>query len=138
MAYYSTGGQFGGGYQNPQFGQWAPQSPTPWNEDWWKQASPQAAISGAQNDIRRNMYGNFNAAANRLGASGGLQGTPYKTALTRQANDSSRQMAEVANKYTYDAANQEANRRLSAWESGQGRQYGWASQQAGAQQETQQ
>lgn len=142
MPYYGTSGQFGAGMQNPQFGNWATQSPTPWAESWWKQADPTQAIAGAQNDVRRQMAGNFNSAANRLGAMGmtgrGGQSTPAANMLGGIATDASRQMAEIANKYTYDAANQEANRRQGAWDAGQNRELAWNTQRGNWQMQQQQ
>jgi hypothetical protein len=66
----------------------------------------------------------FNSAANRLGAMGmgSGAGSPAQNAFGSIATDASVQMADVANKYTYEASNQEANRRANAWDSGQNRQ----------------
>ena len=130
MPYYSSSGQFGAGLMNPQFGSFAQQSPTPWAESWWQQTDPTKAIEGAQNDIKRQSAGMFNSAANRLGAMGmgSGRGTPAQNAFGGIATDASRQMAEVANKYTYDAANQEANRRAGAWDAGQNRELAWNQQ----------
>ena len=135
MAYFSSSGQFGAGMQNPKFGSWANQSPTPWAENWWQQADPSKAISAEQNDVRRQMNANFNNAANRMGAMGMLGGrgtsggggssTPYAGALGGIATDASRQMADIANKYQYQAASDEANRRAGAWDAGQNRELAW-------------
>ena len=133
MPMYGTQGQFGGGMQNPQFGQWASQAANPWEQPWWQQADPRAAIQGAQNDIVRGANDMFNRAGSYLGASGTQGGTPWANKMGGIATDASRQMAESANRYTYEAANSEANRRAGAWDSSQNRQLSWNQQQSGQQ-----
>ena len=107
MAYFANSGQFGAGMQNPQYQQ------SPWLVD------PTNAIQSGQNDIRRSMNQNMNNVASRLGAQGMIGASPgnsgvYAQQLGNVATDASRQMADVTNKYSYDAANQNANRFLTA------------------------
>ena len=84
---------------------------------------PTAVINGAQPDIQRQMAGNFNAAASRMGSLGmmGLSGksmtggTPYADMLGQAAKEASDSTAEITNKYLYDAA-----------KTNQDNQYRWA------------
>ena len=126
MAMFGTSGQFGSGqYQNPQM-------QSPWLVD------PTNAIQSGQNDIRRGMNQNMNNVAARLGASGMIGASPgnsgvYAQQLGNVATDASRQMADVTNKYSYDAANQNANRATDLYNQNSNRalqkwttQGGWA------------
>lgn len=122
MPYYPTGGQFGAGRSNPQFGG------TPWQTDWWSAPDPTQAMQGPMNDVRRGAAGMFNSAANRLGQMGMGSGGVIQDAYGGIATDASRQMAEIGNKYAYGAQENEANRRLTAqqgaadsWNQGQNR-----------------
>lgn len=124
MPMYGTNGQFGGGYQNPQYGK------TPWEQSWWTPPDFTAAMQGAQNDITRGANSQFLKAAQYLGNSGMQGGTPWSGTMGGIATDASRQMAEVGNRYAYEAQQQEANRRLQAqqgaansWGQGQQRQH---------------
>jgi hypothetical protein len=118
MPFYGNSGQFGAGMQNPQYQQ------SPWLVD------PTNAIQSGQNDIRRGMNQNMNNVASRLGAQGMIGANPtnsgvYAQQLGNVATDASKQMADVTNKYSYDAANQNANRFLSAQQQQQALQQDW-------------
>lgn len=132
MAYYPTGGQFGAGRSNPQFGG------TPWQTDWWQVPDPTQAMQGPMNDVRRQAASQFNSAANRLGQMGMGQGGVIQDAYGGISTDAARQMAEIGNKYAYGAAENEANRRLTAqqgaadtWNQQQNRGLTWAQTQGG-------
>ena len=129
MAIYSTKGQFGGYFSNPQFGQ---------GQDWYKKlmgqagigsvsapqsmySAPGAAIEAAKPAITEQMNNNFAAAGQKFGNAGMGTSTPYAQALGGAARGASNDFASLAANLQYDAANQAANRQLQAY----GLEGGW-------------
>jgi len=86
--------------------------PAAWDErsiDTAGMVDPSAVIAGAQPAIMEQMNQAFADAGNRFGSSG-MVGTPYAGALGEASRRASTDIADITNRYQFQAASDAANR----------------------------